>query len=356
MKVALLTDTHWGARGDSLVFINYFEDFYRDVFFPKLLEENITHLLMLGDTFDRRKYINYVTLSHAKRIFFDKLQEYNILTYMLVGNHDTSYKNTNEVNSVDLLLKEYENITVIDEPMTIHLNYESEADDILMIPWICADNYNRCLEEINNSKATLCAGHFEIAGFAMYRGHPNEEGLDRGNFRKFDWTFSGHYHHKSSNDGIHYLGNPYELTWQDYNDPRGFHLFDLDNRTLEFIRNPNVMFHRLVYDDSTDETVPVIVDQLKDRYVKVVVVNKTNPYLFDRFMDSIYACEPADVSIVEDFTDLMEGVDDDMVDQAEDTITILNKYVDGIGETNIDNNRLKNILRELYIEAVNSDI
>ena len=356
MKVALITDQHFGARNDSLVFLDYYEKFYSETFFPKIVEENIKTLLILGDTFDRRKYINFNTLQRSKKMFFDKLDELGLTVYMLAGNHDTYYKNTNEVNSVDLLLKEYKNITVIDEPMTIHLNYESEADDILMIPWICADNYNRCLEEINNSKATLCAGHFEIAGFAMYRGHPTMEGLDRGNFRKFDWTFSGHYHHKSSTDDIHYLGNPMELTWQDFNDPRGFHLFDLDSRTLEFIRNPNVMFHRLVYDDSTDETVPVIVDQLKDRYVKVVVVNKTNPYLFDRFMDSIYACEPADVSIVEDFTDLMEGVDDDMVDQAEDTITILNKYVDGIGETNIDNNRLKNILRELYIEAVNSDI
>lgn len=355
MKIAIITDQHFGARNDSSLFLDYYEKFYSETFFPKLVEENIKTVLILGDTFDRRKYINFNTLQRAKTMFFDRLDELGLTVYMLAGNHDTYYKNTNEVNSVDLLLKEYENITVIDEPMTIHLNFKNESDDILMIPWICADNYIRCLDEINNSKATLCAGHFEIAGFAMYRGHPNEEGLDRGNFRKFDWTFSGHYHHKSSNDGIHYLGNPYELTWQDYNDPRGFHLFDLDSRTLEFIRNPNVMFHRLVYDDSTDETVPVIVDQLKDRYVKVVVVTKTNPYLFDRFMDSIYACEPADVKIVEDFSDSTEGIDDDMINQSEDTLTILNKYVDGIGETNLDNAKLKNILRELYIESVNLD-
>jgi DNA repair exonuclease SbcCD nuclease subunit len=351
-----LTDTHWGARGDSLVFINYFEDFYRDVFFPKLLEENITHLLMLGDTFDRRKYINYVTLSHAKRIFFDKLQEYNILTYMLVGNHDTSYKNTNEVNSVDLLLKEYKNITVIDEPMTIHLNYESEADDILMIPWICADNYNRCLEEINNSKATLCAGHFEIAGFAMYRGHPTMEGLDRGNFRKFDWTFSGHYHHKSSNDDIHYLGNPMELTWQDFNDPRGFHLFDLSNRQLKFIENPNVMFHRITYDDKENSITEINNKDLSKytgTYVKVVVLNKTNPYLFDKFMANLYNVNPIDITIAEDFADLTEGVEDDMINEAEDTITIINKFVDGIQEEHIDNDKLKTVLKELYIEALN---
>lgn len=356
MKIALITDQHFGARNDSQLFLDYYEKFYSEVFFPNLKEQDIKTVLILGDTFDRRKYVNFNTLQRSKNMFFDKLRDEEITVHMLAGNHDTYYKNTNEVNSIDLLLKEYENITVIDEPMTISLDNKDDTDDILMIPWICVDNYNRCLEEINNSKATLCAGHFEIAGFAMYRGHPNEEGLDRGIFRKFDWTFSGHYHHKSSRDGIHYLGNPYELNWQDFNDSRGFHIFDLDNRTLAFIRNPNVMFHRIVYDDSSGlvDGLHSGYDQLKDRYVKIVVLNKTNPYLFDRFMDAIYASEPADVKIVEDFSDPTEGLDEDMINQAEDTLTILNKYVDGIGENGIDNSKLKNILRELYIESVNS--
>lgn len=356
MKIALITDQHFGARNDSQLFLDFYEQFYDTVFFPKLKEENIKTVLILGDTFDRRKYVNFNTLQRAKAMFFERLRDEEIAVYMLAGNHDTYYKNTNSVNSIDLLLKEYENITVIDDPMTIHLDFKNESSDILMIPWICADNYNRCLDEITNSRATLCAGHFEIAGFAMYRGHPCEEGLTRELFRKFEYTFSGHYHHKSNSDGIYYLGNPYELTWQDYNDPRGFHIFDLGTRELDFIRNPYVMFHRMVYDDSSGliEGLQTGYDHLKDRYVKVVVINKTNPYLFERFMDAIYDVEPADVKIVEDFSDPTEGLDDDMVNQAEDTLTILNKYVDGIGETGIDNSKLKNILRELYIESVNS--
>ena len=357
MKIALITDQHFGARNDSQLFLDFYEKFYTETFFPKLKEEHIKTVLILGDTFDRRKYVNFNTLQRSKAMFFDKLRDEGIAVYMLAGNHDTYYKNTNEVNSIDLLLREYENIQVIDSPMTIHLNFKNDTDDILMIPWICADNYQQCLDEINNSTAKLCAGHFEIAGFSMYRGHPCEEGLNRELFRRFEYTFSGHYHHKSNSDGIHYLGNPYELTWQDYQDARGFHLFDLSTRVLEFCRNPNSMFYRLVYDDSSGliEGLQTGYDHLKERYVKIVVINKTNPYLFDRFMDAIYSVEPADVKIVEDFSDPTEGLDDDMVNQAEDTLTILNKYVDGIGETNLDNSRLKNILRELYIEAVNSD-
>jgi hypothetical protein len=201
-------------------------------------------------------------------------------------------------------------------------------------------------------------GHFEIAGFAMYKGMPSDEGLDRNTFRKFEFTFSGHYHHKSSADGVYYLGNPYELTWQDYNDPRGFHIFDLDSRQLDFVQNPNIMFHKVVYDDKEKEIKEISNHDMTpytSKYVKVVVLNKTNPYLFDVFINNLYQANPADITIVEDFTDLTEGVSDDIIDQAEDTLTILNNYVDAIQEDNLDNSKLKSILKELYLEAINTE-
>jgi hypothetical protein len=197
---------------------------------------------------------------------------------------------------------------------------------------------------------------FEIAGFAMYRGMPSEGGLDRAIFRKFNRTFSGHYHHKSSSDDIYYLGNPYELTWQDYNDSRGFHLFDLDTEALVFIENPNKMFHRIIYDDKEQSIKEIDGKDLKpytNTYVKVVVINKNNPYLFDKFMNNLYNVNPADITIAEDFTELED--DNEVIDEAEDTITILNKYVDGITEESIDNDRLKTLLKELYVEALNTE-
>lgn len=354
MKVAIITDQHFGARNDSPIFLDYYEKFYRDTFFPKLKEEKIRQVLILGDTFDRRKYVNFYTLKRTKEMFFDILHEEGIEVYMLAGNHDTYFKNTNEVNSVNLLLHEYNNVHVIDRPGEIYIG----PHIICMMPWICADNYNESMEVLKNTPAQICCGHFEIDGFAMYRGMPSHEGLDRGIFRKFDFTFSGHYHHKSDADDIYYLGNPYEITWQDYNDPRGFHLFDLDTRELDFIRNPNRMFHRITYDDKT-ETITEITNkdfsEFTNTYVKVVVVNKTNPYLFDKFMNNLYNVNPADITIAEDLMDYTEGIEDDMVDQAEDTLTILNKFVDTIEEENIDNNKLKTLLRELYVEALNTE-
>ena len=352
MKIALITDQHFGSRNDSVHFLDYYEKFYKETFFPTIDSNGIDTILILGDTFDRRKYVNFYSLKRTKEMFFDEVAKRGIKIHMLAGNHDTYFKNTNDVNSVDLLLREYNNIEVIDSPKIITLS----DTNICMVPWICPDNYEQSLEEINNTSADICMGHFEIAGFAMHRGQPSFDGLNRDIFRRFGRVFSGHYHHRSTSDNITYLGNPYELTWQDYNDTRGFHLFNLDDYTLEFIPNPNVMFHRIVYDDKEESITEINNKDLTkytNTYVKVVVLNKTNPYLFDKFMNNLYQVNPIDITIAEDFTDLTEGVEDDMIDQAEDTLTTINKFVDGIKEDHIDNDKLKTVLKELYVEALN---
>jgi DNA repair exonuclease SbcCD nuclease subunit len=354
MKIAIITDQHFGARNDSIAFLNFYEKFYENIFFPKLKEEGISTLLVLGDTFDRRKYVNFYSLKRSKEMFFDKLAEMDIQVHMLAGNHDTYFKNTNDVNSVDLLLAEYDNINVIDTPQTIHLDYGNTAADVCMVPWICADNYQRCLDEMNNTNADLCMGHFEIAGFAMYRGMESHDGLDPAIFKKFEHTFSGHYHHRSSKDNITYLGNPYELTWQDYNDPRGFHTFNLDTRELTFVENPYTMFDRFEYDDTTFDPDGIDTKGFAEKYVKIVVVNKKDLYKFDRFMARVYDKNPYEVKIVEDFSEFNEGTVSSEID-LEDTQTVLSEYIDSI-ETTVDKEKVKTFMKTLYTEAINVEV
>ena len=351
MKVAIITDQHFGARNDSIAFLDYFQKFYDNTFFPTLAEHNIDTVLVLGDTFDRRKYVNFYALQRAKEMFFDRLDNAGITVHMLAGNHDTYFKNTNDVNSPDLLLREYRNINVIDEPTTITV----DETDICMMPWICPENYQASVDEIKNTKADLCMGHFEIAGFAMYKGMESHDGLSKETFSKFDMVFSGHYHHKSDDGQIYYVGNPYELTWQDYNDPRGFHLFDLESRRLEFIRNPYSMFARVEYDDK--ETDPVNLDSLdlQGKYVKLVVVNKTDYYKFDRFTQKLYNKGCHDIKVVEDMSEFNEGGLEDESINLEDTLSVLGHYVDSV-ETDLDKEKIKSYMRALYTEAVNIEV
>ena len=350
MKVAIITDQHFGARNDSIAFLDFFEKFYDNTFFPALDANAIDTVLVLGDTFDRRKYVNFYALDRAKKMFFDKLEERGIRVHMLAGNHDTYYKNTNEVNSPDLLLVEYGNIDVISKPETIVI----DGTSICMIPWICPENYQESLDHIKNTKAEVCMGHLEIAGFAMYRGMESHDGLAKETFEKFDLVFSGHYHHRSSDKHIHYLGNPYELTWQDYNDPRGFHLFDLDTRELEFICNPYRMFERIEYNDKDQEPVDLDALELEQKYLKLVVVNKNDFYKFDKFIQKLYNKGCHEIKIIEDMSEFQEGEIGEEIN-LEDTLSVLSHYVDSI-ETDVDKEQIKTYMRTLYTEAVNIEV
>ena len=350
MKVAIITDQHFGARNDSIAFLDFFQKFYDNTFFPTIESSGINTVLILGDTFDRRKYVNFYSLQKTKEMFFDRLENMGIRVFMLAGNHDTYYKNTNDVNSPDLLLKEYSNISVIDDPEEIII----DGTKICMMPWICPENYTQSLNLMNTTQAEICMGHFEIAGFAMHKGMESHDGLSKDLFNKFDLVFSGHYHHRSSDKHIHYLGNPYELTWQDFNDPRGFHLFDLERRHLEFIQNPYTMFSRVEYDDKEKDPIDLDSIDLKDKYVKVVVVNKTDYYKFDKFTQKLYNKGCADIKIIEDMSEFNDGELGEEIN-LEDTISVLSNYIDSI-ETDVDKEHVKTFMRTLYTEAVNVEV
>lgn len=355
MKICILGDTHFGMRGDSLDFHKYIEKFYTNTFFPYLKENDITTVVQLGDLFDRRKFINFNSLYLCRKYFFDKLRENNITLHTLLGNHDVSYKNTLQVNSSELLLKEYDNIIVHNSFNTVSF----DGIDIDIVPWLCDDNEVEILSQIKQSKSQICFGHFEIAGFEMDRGNVCQVGIDKSTFSKYDIVLSGHFHHRSDNGNIFYVGTPNEMTWSDYNDPRGFVIFDTHTREQEFIQNPYRMFYKLNYNDELEHFAEGYKSSFMDYsiyegcYVKVVVINKLNPFLFDMVIDNLYKVGAADISIVEDFTDLT--IDDETIDQAEDTVTILSKHIDNL-TLNVDNDKLKSLMRELYVEALNTEI
>lgn len=347
MKIAIVTDLHFGARADSIHFDKYFEKYYRDIFFPDIDKRGIKSVIILGDVFDRRKYINFHMLYNCKRYFFDELRNRNLMVTALTGNHDVYYKNTNEVNSLDLLLHEYENILVCKRPT--YYGHSGMSEEILLMPWITTDNMHESYTALRDTRAKVCMGHFEIAGFEMHRGQTMDHGLNENIFSGFDLVLSGHYHHKSKRGNIQYLGNPYEITWADYEDERGHHIFDTATNELEFVRNPFRMFHKIHYDDQKD--IPSI-DNLEGCYVKLIVVNKSDYFKFDVFVDRIQQMNPADLKIVEDFDEFsVDDVTDDEEVDIEDTITILNRYVDSV-ITDMDKERIKTTLKSLYVEAL----
>lgn len=352
MKIAFVNDTHFGVRGDSQVFLDHQERFFREIFFPYLDENDIKIVMDLGDTFDRRKYVNYVTLKRAKEFFFNQMMVRGIEYHAVVGNHSVYFTNTNEVNSMDLLLREYKNFHIY-EKEPIELTFGSTR--FMMVPWITKDNRDICTNAIQNSSAHVLLGHFEIEGFEMMKGTLCDHGMKKDIFSTFEAVYSGHFHHPSEYGNIKYLGAQYEMTWSDYAGRRGFHVFDTETRGVTFIENPNRIFHKIEYDDtdmSIDEIASLDTDPLKNTYVKVIVKNRTNSYLYDMFLNRIADSGAADVKSIDDSLNLESSGVDEILDETQDTKDILHSYIDSI-ETSVEKKKIKKIIDELYLEAMN---
>ena len=267
---------------------------------------------------------------------------------MIVGNHDIYFKNTNDVNSLtELLSDKFDNVHIYAEAQEVNF----DGFPILLMPWINPQNEVYALGMMGETRADTLLGHLEIDGFQMYAGHESQGGLSKKEFQKFDTVMSGHFHHKSDDGQIYYLGCPYEITWSDYNDPKGFHVFDTETRELHRIINPYKMFNKIYYDDSNENYEEHDVKQYRNQYVKLIVVNKKDLYGFDKFTDRLLQADCHEVKIIEDFSDLdANTVSDDIVENTEDTMTLLGKYIDDLS-VNLDKTRLKNMMRSLYTEA-----
>jgi DNA repair exonuclease SbcCD nuclease subunit len=269
---------------------------------------------------------------------------------MLVGNHDTYYKNTNQVNSPEMILTEYDNITSIATPQEVTLG----GVTFLLVPWWCEGSDESIKSALANTKATHVIGHFEIGGFEMYKGSVHEGGTPKEIFKDFEAVWSGHFHHQSKHGNIHYLGTPYEMTWSDCGDQKGFHIFDTETRELTFVPNTFSIFHKIHYDDldkQISEVVNIDFDQYNETFVKLIVRNKTNPYCFDMFVDKLEKAGVYNVQVVDDHFHMDVASDTDITSEAEDTVTILTKYIRQL-ESGVSKQRLEAIMLSLYNEAL----
>jgi len=346
MKIAILNDTHCGIRNSSEIFLNNAEQFYNNVFFPECEKHGIKQIVHLGDYYDHRKFVNFKALNHNRRIFLDQIRKRGMSMDIIPGNHDTFYKNTNELNSLKECLGHYMNeVHIIMEPTV--MQYDSLK--LGLLPWICQDNYDLCMNFIRDCRADWIGSHLELNGFEMMRGLTNKHGMDPKLFSRFEMVLSGHYHCSSNKDNIWYLGSQMEFFWSDAHDAKYFHILDTETREMKKIRNPHTLFEKILYNDEEIDYNNYNKD-LTNKFVKVIVVNKTDPFIFDRFIDNIQNQKIYELKIAENFNEFIGANVEDENMSFEDTAEIVDTYIDAV-DTDLDKNKIKVEMRQLMTEA-----
>jgi hypothetical protein len=204
---------------------------------------------------------------------------------------------------------------------------------------------------LDKTSCKYCLGHFELASFPLMAGVIQEHGMNPSILSKFDRVLSGHYHCKSSSGNITYLGTQYQLTWADYGEEKGFHVFDDSSNMLKFIKNPNTVFYKIVYDEDmvyTDEWF----GQFKDKFVKVLVNTFKYKDKFESFKTNIENSNVHDLQILYNTTDATSDIDMTDID---DTLKLMTTYIDN-NEYSVNVNDLKSVITTLYTKALSDTI
>ena len=350
MKVAILGDSHLGISNDSPIFLEAYLTYFENHLFPYLIKNNIKTLVHLGDVLDRRKYINFNTLQQVRTRFSGWFKKNDVTVHCIIGNHDCYWKNTNDVNSCVEIFGDF--FEVHEKPKDIIL------DGMIcgFVPWITKENSEEIGEYLLKSNADVLFGHFELSGYEVARGVRHEGGMDPSYLSRFKKVYSGHFHCKQESGNIHYLGTPYDMSYPDVAESKGFHVLDTENGDLQFIVNPIKLYRKIVYDKVLDEQGHGNFNFSKygKCFVKIVVTSKQNITKFDLFTDKLFDAGVHDLQIAETLPN-ESGIDteDNCATERElskNTIDLIDGYIDELKMD--DGGDLKSLMRELYTESL----
>lgn len=343
MKTAFITDQHFGVRGNSPIFFENYSKFYAKTFFPTIDKLKIKRVVVLGDLWEVRAGAGWRAVKEAREQFFDGLMQRGIKVHIIYGNHDVSFRNTNDVNGVDMLEDMYPNVTVVKERDVIDIGVKFG-----LISWINRENLEASLEWLKTVDADYIGGHFEINDFEMTRGQVATHGFDRSLFKRFEHVYSGHFHVRGTIGNITYLSNPSQTSWGDLGLKKGFHIFDSDTGEMTPVDNPFEMFCEAVWGQD-DDLKP---DFFAGKFGRLIIPNasEVKRAQLDMFLNaarevalSMYTIEDAIVA-------------DGVAVRAEEmtsTAGIIDGYIDDAygSKEGVDVARLKAAFGELYSEA-----
>lgn len=344
MRVAILTDLHWGVRSNNLFFLEKMEEFYYGFFIPYIKKEGIDVVWILGDVFENRKQINVQIINRAQD-FFQTLQNEGVRVYCIAGNHDYFFKNTNDVGSLGPILKPYSNVHLISKFDVIPFDSVSVG----FISWISPDVKEEALRWIQTVDASILCGHFEINSFEIIKGVVCHSGFEPEMFERFDCVLSGHFHIRAKSGVINYLGNPYQTNWGEAGYEKGFHCFDTSTQTLEFIKNPINVYDVIHYNDDfdiisfdpeayTEKIVRIFAESGKSKNKKKLEV------LIERITGICHSVE-----LIEDKEVL---IDDDGQAVVGDTTQLIKQFLDSCSLDHLDKTALEQIVFDVYREAL----
>jgi DNA repair exonuclease SbcCD nuclease subunit len=340
-KICVISDLHFGIKNNSETFLNYQIKYLKEVVIAYMIEHNIKQLFILGDLFNSRKEVNIRTF-YIVNGFLDYVNSQNIKIFVLAGNHDMYFQQSDEITGLEILRK-HPNINIVTEP-TI---FQSGDIKFSMIPWIVDGQIDNLIKFYKENSHAVTFGHFEINGFELVPGFVQNHGFNRSFFANFRRVLSGHYHLKQNADNMTYIGSPFEFDWNDYKQDKGFYLYTFDKDELEFVKNDRKVYMKVHYkqDDNYDFT------SFTGKVIKIYRTEEHDDALFNSFIKNVEDAQPE--SFIISVISIDKNETEDYNKEAKFDGTVLDMIYEYVDQKHDGDKTIKQIMNKMYNESLN---
>lgn len=285
---AVFTDLHLGVHQNSTAWHNIGLR-WADWFVEELKKNKITNIIFAGDFFHSRSEISVNTI-HTAATLLDKFKDFEL--YMIVGNHDSYYKQKAEVHSLSIL-SGYSNVTIFDKVATKKISDKT----VTFCPW----GFNMADIPVSD----ILFGHFEIESFQMNAHKLCEDGIKPINLLdKSSLIFSGHFHmneeREYDNGKIIYIGSPFQLDFGERDCKKGYYVIDFDTLNYTFYENTVTPVHKKYFISEVldgEDLKPDFLDILHNNFIRLVIDIKIDQKKLDEIIHKVNSCEPATFNI-----------------------------------------------------------
>ena len=339
MKTLITADFHIGVRGDSELYQSIFIKWVTDFLVPTINSKGIENICILGDFYDNRSAVNIKSDNLGIQSIQYILAETKCKIYIISGNHDCYHRTSRNVTSLKKF-EEYDRVFVINNRMKFRFG----TRDVTFVPWVLEEE----VDVVFSDKGDILMGHFPFTGYEMVKGVTETKGYSleklKQNYLK---VFSGHFHLRNEP----YVGNPFQMSWNDAEDEKGVTILDTETLQTEFVTNTISPIYKKIY-LSQIKNKTVSLDVVTNNFVKIFLDDKYNDKMVSKLQEVVLSKKPLSFSF--DGLNEEEINTDVLVNDLTNPIQSLIMWLDKIElKKGVDRNILLEKVNSLYNSSLN---
>jgi hypothetical protein len=198
-----------------------------------------------------------------------------------------------------------------------------------------------------------------MKGLMLNKKSKQEHGTPVGKFAAYKRVYSGHIHYAQKNKNVMMVGNAYQMTRSDGDNPKGFYILDLETGNHEFIENNYTpKFVKLNLVKILDKTIDEIKEMMRNNFVDLYIASDIPiKYNLSGFMAIVQTeARKIEPNIYDEKTYIdIDSISEEVQNGYKNfnVLNLCNKFIDSMNLEDTEKQKLVSEVEKLYTDCTN---